>query len=116
MARGSARQVRVVLVMAGNGDQALAIARALVEGRLAACVNIVAPVRSIYRWRGAIEDEQEHMLVIKTRANLIGKVERRVKELHSYEVPEFLALPVDSGSRAYVDWLFDSTANKGGAK
>ncbi len=95
---------------AGSEDQAVRIARALVEERLAACVNLVAPVRSIYRWGRAVEDEREFLLLIKTRKTLYPRLERRVRELHSYEVPEIVALAPAAGHQPYLDWLFESTA------
>lgn len=98
--------------MAGGEDEAAKIARSLVEERIAACVNIVGPVRSLYRWRGAIEDEKEYLLIIKSRAQLFPKLERRVKELHSYEVPEVVALAMSRVSKPYLDWLVDSTADR----
>jgi periplasmic divalent cation tolerance protein len=106
----AARNARVILVMTGSEDEAASIARTLVEERLAACVNIVGPARSIYRWRDKVEDEREYLLLIKTRASLYLKVERRVRELHSYEVPEVVALPFATASRPYLEWLFDATA------
>lgn len=109
MARRTARRLTAVLVTAGSEEQALAIARALVGEGLAACVNIVGPARSIYRWRDAVEDDREYLLIIKTRAALNLKVEQRVCELHSYEVPEVLGLDVDRGSAPYVKWLLEST-------
>jgi len=105
-----AQNARVVFVMAGSEKEAAIIARALVEERLAACVNLIGPVRSIYRWRGAVEDAREYLLMIKTRARLYPKVEQRVRELHSYAVPEVIALPLAHGSRPYLEWLFKSTA------
>lgn len=96
--------------MSGSEDEATKIARVLVEERLAACVNVVGPVRSIYRWRGAVEDAGEHLLIVKIRARMYAKVERRVKELHSYEVPEVIALPLAAGSRRYLEWLLEATA------
>ena len=98
-------QAAVVLVNASSEQQALRIANALVGERLAACANIVSPIRSIYRWQGEVQTDTEHTMIIKTRAKLVAKVEARVKELHSYEVPEILALPVVEGSKAYLDWL-----------
>jgi periplasmic divalent cation tolerance protein len=103
---------RIVLVTVGAESQARSIARRLVDERLAACVNIVGPIRSVYRWRDAVEDESEFLLLIKTRANLLGRVERRVIELHSYEVPEVLALAPSGGSAAYLGWLLEATASK----
>jgi periplasmic divalent cation tolerance protein len=98
----------LILVMAGAKREAETIARSLVEEKLAACVNIVRPVRSIYRWRGRVEDAREYMLMFKTRATLYSAVERRVLQLHSYEVPEIIALTPTAGSRRYLDWLVDS--------
>jgi periplasmic divalent cation tolerance protein len=108
----SVPEVRVVLVTAGAEPQARSIARRLVDERLAACVNIVGPIRSVYRWRDAVEDEPEFLLLIKTRASLLGRVKRRVIELHSYEVPEVLALAPSDVSAVYLGWLFESTAAK----
>ena len=102
-------KLRLILTTTGSEEQALAIARALVSERLAACVNIIGPIRSVYRWRDAVEDEREYLLLIKTRALNYMKVERRVHELHAYEVPEVLALTVDRGSPPYIQWLLDST-------
>lgn len=104
------RRLRVILTTTGAEEQALSIARALVSERLAACVNIIGPVRSVYRWRDAIEDDREYLLLIKTRASLYMNVERRVRELHTYEVPEVLDLSVDRGSPPYIKWLLESTA------
>lgn len=105
----NARTTAIVLVMAGSADEAAQIARTLVTERLAACANIIGPVRSIYRWRGAVEEAREHWLVIKTRKELYSMVERKVRELHSYEVPEILALAPSAGSAAYLEWIFAST-------
>lgn len=109
MAAQKASAARLVLVTAGSEEQALLIARTLVAERLAACVNIVARVRSIYRWQSAIEDAREHLLIIKTRAALYSRVERRVRELHSYETPEIISIALDAGDKKYVAWLFGST-------
>ena len=102
-------KLRVIFATTGSEEQALSIARALVSERLAACVNIVGPIRSVYRWQDAIEDEREFLLIIKTRATLYVKVELRVRELHTYEVPEVLALTADRGSPPYIKWLLEST-------
>jgi len=109
----AARDFRVVLVMAGNEEEARNIARSLVEERLAACVNIVASVHSIYRWRSRIEEANEYMLLIKTGARQLPKLERRVAELHSYEVPEIIAMRLEAGSRPYLEWLAASTTQAG---
>jgi periplasmic divalent cation tolerance protein len=102
----------VVLVTAGSEEQATQIAHALVSERLAACANIVSPIRSVYRWNDEVQTDTEHLLIIKTRANLVAKVAARVKELHSYEVPEVIALPILAGAKSYLDWLFSSTIVK----
>jgi periplasmic divalent cation tolerance protein len=99
----------VVLVTAGDADEAARLGRALVEERLAACVNVVGPIRSIYRWQGAVEEASEHLLIVKARAADVAALEARVRALHSYEVPEVLALPVRAGSAAYLAWLADAT-------
>ena len=99
----------VVFVMAGGKDEAETIARALVEEKLAACANIIGPVRSIYRWRGNVEDAHEYLIMLKTRASLFAKVERRVRALHSYEVPEAIAVRVAAGSLPYLRWIADNT-------
>ena len=102
-------RLKVILATVSSEEQAAAISRALVGERLAACVNIVGPIRSIYRWRGKVEDDREYLLLIKTRATHYVKVERRVRELHTYDVPEVLALSADRGSPPYVKWLLEST-------
>jgi periplasmic divalent cation tolerance protein len=99
----------VVLVTAASEEQAGLIAHALVGERLAACVNVVSPIRSTYRWNDEVQTDTEHLIIIKTRANLVAKVEVRVKELHSYELPEVIALPIVAGAKAYLEWLFAST-------
>lgn len=106
----------VVLVTAESADEAAGIGRTVVEERLAACANVVGPIRSIYRWRGAIEDAEEHLLLLKARAADVAALEARVRALHSYEVPEVLALPVRAGSRPYLDWLAESTRRETGGR
>jgi periplasmic divalent cation tolerance protein len=98
-----------VLVTAGSGEEAERIARTLVEERLAACVNVVSGVRSLYRWEGRVAEDTEHLLVIKSRRELLPRLEQRVRELHSYSVPEVVALEVIGGSRSYLEWLFRET-------
>jgi len=85
------------------------VARALVDERLAACVNVHAPMTSFYRWKGAIEREPERQLVIKTTRDRVAALETRLRALHPYELPEFLVLPVESGSDAYLRWVSEST-------
>jgi periplasmic divalent cation tolerance protein len=99
---------RLVLVTAGSEDEAAKIAKALVEERLAACANIVPKIRSIYRWQGKIEDNAEALLLIKTTETALPALEERVRALHSYDVPEVIALKLDQGSGPYLDWLAES--------
>ena len=101
----------VVMVTCGSEEEALKIARSLVEERLAACVNLFPPVRSIYRWDGKIWDEKEWLLIIKTQQNRFEELEKRVKVLHSYSVPEIISLPITEGSSAYLNWLGQNTEN-----
>jgi periplasmic divalent cation tolerance protein len=100
----------VVLVTAGDAEEAARIGRALVDERLAACANVVGPMGSIYRWKGAVEEAAEYLLLLKARAADVPLLESRVRALHGYEVPEVLALPVRAGSAAYLAWLAESTA------
>jgi periplasmic divalent cation tolerance protein len=86
-------------------EEGLKIARALVESRLAACVNIVPRITSVYRWQGKIEETGEFLLVIKTGRALVGEVQAAIERLHSYELPEAIAIPVVDGSARYLDWL-----------
>ena len=95
----------VVLSTCADAAEAEGIARALVEKRLAACVNVLAGARSIYRWRGAVEECPEHLLIIKSRRELFDQLRSEIEKLHSYEVPEVLALAVTEGSHAYLSWL-----------
>ncbi|HKV24426.1 MAG TPA: divalent-cation tolerance protein CutA [Candidatus Acidoferrum sp.] len=106
----SSDHFRLVLVTCANPLQAKLVARSVVEKRLAACVNILrSPVESHYRWNGRVEKSREILLFIKTTARRLGALEREVKRLHSYEVPEFIALPVVAGSKSYLDWLDQNT-------
>jgi periplasmic divalent cation tolerance protein len=99
----------LVLVTCASAAQAKRIARAVVEQRLAACVNILpGVVTSIYRWKGKVESAHERLLLIKTSRKRLAKLQATVERLHSYEVPEFIALPIAAGSRAYLGWLDDS--------
>jgi len=95
----------LILTTFPDDDRAEALARTLVEERLAACVNVHGPMASFYRWKGAIERDVERQVVIKTTRGLVTAVESRVRALHRYELPEFLVLSVDGGSDAYVGWL-----------
>jgi periplasmic divalent cation tolerance protein len=92
-------------------DQATAerIAETLVDERLAACVNLVPGLTSIYRWQGQIQRDAEWLLIIKTRRTVYSLLEARLRELHPYEVPEIIALPIQAGLADYLDWIVDST-------
>ena len=102
--------VQVVLVTAPDLDTAARRGRALVEERLAACVNLVPGLRSIYRWEGALHDDAEVLLLVKTRTDRLEALSARVKELHPYALPEVLALPASGGSPAYLEWLRTESA------
>jgi periplasmic divalent cation tolerance protein len=106
----------VVFVTTTTEDNAAAIGRALVEERLAACANLVGPIRSIYRWQDVVEDGPELLLMIKTRSSLYPALEARITELHPYEVPEIIAVNIEQGSAQYLDWLHDSTVGLSGRK
>lgn len=95
----------VVLTALGAPLDAQRIARALVDERLAACVNIVPGVTSIYRWKGVVEQEAELMLVIKTMAQRVDALKKRLLELHPYELPEVVVIPIGDGHKPYLEWL-----------
>jgi periplasmic divalent cation tolerance protein len=100
---------RIVLSTAGSEQEAHKIAHILVKRRLAACVNILPQVQSIYRWKGEIESAQEWLLFIKTRADKFPAVRDAIHELHSYEVPECIVLEIEDGSLPYLQWLEKAT-------
>jgi periplasmic divalent cation tolerance protein len=95
----------VVLVTVGSSAEGDRLARALVDERFAACVNRIQSIRSVYRWQGKVEENEEELLIIKSTRNLFAGLERRVRELHSYSVPEIVALPIVEGSQGYLEWL-----------
>lgn len=99
----------MVLTTLGADADAAALARTLVEERLAACVNVLPVMTSIYRWKGAIEQDREQQLVIKTAAAQVAALEARIRELHAYDVPEFLVLTASGGSAAYLQWIRECT-------
>ena len=106
--------MRVVLVTCPTLALARKIARAVVQKRLAACVNVIrSPVESFYTWKGKLETACEHLLLIKTTTARLPQLEREVKRLHAYEVPEFIALPITEGSRDYLFWLTEASAEIG---
>ncbi len=98
-------EARIVLTTLADEKQAEKFAEVLVERRLAACVNIVGPIRSIYRWKGNIERESEFLLIIKTTSEQASRLEAAFKELHPYELPERVELSVEGGSEAYLAWI-----------
>jgi len=100
------RQCRLVLATCGTLTEGRLIARSVVSKRLAACVNVVlSPADSYYTWKGKLERAREYLLVIKTTAKRLTELEREVKRLHTYDLPEFLALPISAGSNRYLSWL-----------
>ena len=100
----------VVLTTCSNAEDASALAHVLVERRAAACVNAVGRVTSTYRWQGEVQQEQETLLIIKTTAARLAAVERTIRELSKYEVPEVIALPVQAGGADYLKWVRESVA------
>jgi periplasmic divalent cation tolerance protein len=100
----------VVLTTLPEDADATALGRALVEERLAACVNVLAPMESMYRWQGAVEQARERQLLIKTSRRRIVPLAARLRALHPYELPEFVVLAIADGSDAYLRWLGESTA------
>jgi periplasmic divalent cation tolerance protein len=111
MNRAEAENKRIVLVTCPSVAVARKIARGVVQRRLAACVNVIlSPVESVYRWKGKVERAREYLLVLKTRAKCLAELEREVARLHSYDVPEFVALPITEGSKKYLSWMDDSVS------
>ncbi len=98
-------EARIVLTTLEDEQQAADFATELVERRLAACVNIVGPIRSVYRWKGKVERENEYLLIIKTTAEQAARLEAAFKELHPYELPERVELSVEGGSGDYLAWI-----------
>lgn len=98
----------VVSTTVENEDQASALARHIVESKLAACVQYM-PIKSVYCWKGAVESAQEYLLLAKTRASLANQLMDYIKSAHSYDVPEIIATPISGGSRSYLDWILSVT-------
>ncbi len=95
----------LVYITTSGNKESKKIANTLVEDKLAACVNIISSIESIYLWKGEIEDDNESLLIAKTKVSKVDKIIKRVKEIHSYETPAILAIPVIDGSRDYLDYL-----------
>ena len=103
----------VVLTTVGTAEEGLHIAEALVHEQLAACVGLLPEMTSVYRWNGAVHRDSERQMIIKTTRRALDAVRDRLHQLHSYEVPEFLVLPVTSGSEPYLRWIGENTAGRG---
>ncbi|HVP43456.1 MAG TPA: divalent-cation tolerance protein CutA [Terriglobales bacterium] len=101
---------RIVLTTTGSKTEAQEIGWALVERKLAACVNVVGPVQSVYRWKGAVEAAEEFLCIVKTTATALDKVTAAIKELHSYELPECVVVPVEAGSEDYLRWIGENVS------
>jgi periplasmic divalent cation tolerance protein len=96
---------RIVLTTTGSKQEAQRIARGLVERQVAACVNVVGPIESVYRWKGAVESAEEFLCVVKTTAAAVDRVKAAIQELHSYELPECVVIGVEGGSEKYLKWI-----------
>jgi len=101
---------RIVLTTAGSEQEAGKIARHLVEHRLAACVNILLNVTSVYRWKDQVEEAREWLLIIKTTAGVFAQVRQAISDLHSYELPECICLTIEDGSPNYLQWIAESVS------
>jgi periplasmic divalent cation tolerance protein len=108
---GSGGEALLVLITCASREEADDIARKLVEDRLAACVNIMPQVRSLFWWENKVSEEEEVLLIVKTRRSRFGALALRVKALHSYSVPEIIALPIVEGSASYIQWIEESTSS-----
>jgi len=102
--------VSLVYVTTESRDQAIEIGRALVGERLAACANVSGPITSIFRWDGAVQEGDEHVLIAKTRSDLVDRLQARVKALHSYDCPCVVALPIEAGHGPFLDWIVAETS------
>lgn len=113
MGRLQGAEYVVLFITAAAGDEARLISRVLLEQRKAACVNIVPGVSSLFWWRGSIDTAEESLLVVKTRASLLDDIVQLVKEIHSNDVPEIIALPVVGGSKDYLEWVGGEVGGEG---
>jgi periplasmic divalent cation tolerance protein len=103
------KEVIVIFVTCSSSQEAETIGNFLVENRLAACVNVIPDVKSIFFWKGKISEEREVLLIAKSRMDLFDSIQKEIKRLHSYEVPEIIALPVEAGSEEYLEWIRQET-------
>ena len=99
----------IVLTTCNSSEIASSIAESLVSNKLAACVNIINGVESVYQWQGKIEHDKELLLIIKTRQSLFSQLEHEIQELHDYELPEIIAVPIEAGEKNYLNWIRSST-------
>ena len=102
------RAFRIVLSTAGSEEEGARIAKSLLERKLCACVNLVPKIRSLYRWEGAVQDDAEVLLIMKTTQDKLQALSDHLAQIHSYDVPEVLAIAVDKGSASYLEWLAES--------
>lgn len=100
----------LIYVTAANREEALAIARAVVEERLAACANLLAPITSVYRWQGTVQEDTEVAMILKTQCELVERLTERILALHSYECPCVVALPITAGNPAFLNWIRNETS------
>ena len=105
-------EINWVYMTAGSKEEARSIGRELVESRLAACVNIIDPMNSIYTWEGKIQEDTEVILIAKTRRALVQELTEKVKDLHSYDCPCIVSLPVSGGNQAFLDWIAESVKQR----
>ncbi|WP_201328029.1 divalent-cation tolerance protein CutA [Thermotomaculum hydrothermale] len=105
---GKKRKYIMVMTTVGSEEQAVVIADALVNKKVAACVNIIPSIRSIYRFKGKVWDDEEYLLIIKSTENNYSEIEKTITELHNYEIPEILSFPMEKGSRNFLNWIEES--------
>ncbi len=105
------RAFRIVLSTAGSEEEGARIARSLLERKLCACVNLVPKIRSLYRWEGAVQDDAEVLLIMKTTLDKLQALSDHLAQIHSYDVPEVLAIAVDQGGASYLEWLAENCAD-----
>jgi len=107
----SAEQVLIIFVTAGDKEEAVRIGKAVVNAKLAACASLVSGVQSIYRWRGKVVKAQETLVIVKSTKDRYAALEKKITEMHTYETPEIIALPVKEGLTQYIEWVYSETRN-----